>query len=130
MEFNIEWYSPNLGTPIVSLAEYGVVFNKAAIVSLGSPHSIKLGFDKENKYIIVVGVTEEESTEDTIVFNSKEKNGFIRINNKDFIRFVLRYCPEIKLDKAKRFLSIKEGDFLVVDLKSPADVTEDANELD
>lgn len=128
MDFNIEWYSPSLGTPIVSLAEYGIVFNKASIVSLGSPHSIKLGFDKENKYIIVVGVKEEESTGDTFIFSSKEKNGFIRINNKDFIRFVLRYCPEIKLDKAKRFLSIKEGDFLVVDLNSPADINDDVIE--
>ncbi|WP_341302383.1 hypothetical protein MHB44_08515 [Lysinibacillus sp. FSL H8-0500] len=126
MEFNIEWYSPNLGTPIVSIAEYGIVFNKASIATLGSPHSIKIGFDREKKYIVVIGVTEEESTEDTIEFIGKEKNGFIRINNKDFVRFILRYCPEIKLDKAKRFLSRKEGEFLVVDLNSPADINEDA----
>lgn len=128
MDFNVEWYSPNLGTPIVSLAEYGIVFNKATIVSLGTPHSIKIGFDREKKYIIVVGVTESESTEDAFVFKSKEKNGFIRINNKDFIRFVLRYCPEIKLDKAKRFLSRMEDNFLVVDLNSPADINEDTDE--
>lgn len=124
MEFNVEWFSPNLGTPIVSLAEYGIVFNKASIVAIGSPHSIKLGFDRENKYIVVVGVTESEATDESIIFGSKERNGYIRINNKDFVRFVLRYCPEIKLEKAKRFLSRKEGEFLIVDLNSPADISE------
>ncbi|MCI1859852.1 MAG: hypothetical protein LKI80_17165 [Sporolactobacillus sp.] len=128
MDIKVEWYSPNVGTPIVTLAEYGIVFNKAAIISLNSPYAIKLGFDKENKYIVVAGVSEEEFSEDAIAFMSKEKNGYIRINNKDFIRFVLRYCPEIKLDKARRFLSIKEDDFLVVDLNSPADVNEDVSE--
>ncbi|WP_237718784.1 hypothetical protein, partial [Alkalibacillus haloalkaliphilus] len=110
MNFNVEWYSPNLGTPIVSIAEYGIVFNKASIVALGSPYAIKLGFDKEKKCIVVLGVNESEYTEDAIVFKDKEKSGFIRINNKDFIRFILRYCPELRLDKAKRFLSIKESD--------------------
>jgi len=128
MEFNVEWYSPNIGTPIVSIAEYGIVFNRASIISLGSPYAIKVGFDREKKYIIVVGVSESEFSDDAFEFVNKEKNGFIRINNKDFIRFVLRYCPNLKLDKAKRLLSRMEGDYLVVDLNSPAEINEDSNE--
>ncbi|WP_419954758.1 hypothetical protein ACN6MT_03085 [Neobacillus niacini] len=125
MEFNVEWYQPTLGTPIVSLAEYGVVFNKAAIYALNNSHSIRIGFDRERRCIIVQGVSITEATDDTILFAEKERNGFIRINNKDFIRFILRYCPEIKLEKAKRFLSRLEGQYLIVDLNAPADGSEE-----
>ncbi len=123
MDFKIEWYSPSLGTPIVSLAEYGITFNKAAIAALNNASYIRIGFDRVRKLIVVQGLMESEnqSGQDLIPFIERERNGFIRINNRDFVRFILRYCPEIKLDKAKRFLGRVEGEFFVVDLNTPAD---------
>ncbi|MGG0939853.1 hypothetical protein ABHN11_28000 [Brevibacillus centrosporus] len=130
MQFNVEWFSPSIGTPIISLAEYGIVFNKAAITVLNNAHSIRIGFDRDQKLIIVQGLKEEQSSDDTIAFAERERNGFIRINNKDFVRFILRYCPEIKLDRAKRFLGRVEGEFLVVDLNTPADGSDEENLVD
>lgn len=54
MDFNTEWYSPNLGTPIVSIAEYGIGFNKASIASLESPEDTIEFKDKEKTDLFVL----------------------------------------------------------------------------
>lgn len=125
MAFAVEWFSPSLGTPIVSLAEYGITFNRAAITALNNAYAVRIGFDRENKFIIVQSVERENAGPDIIVFGEKERKGFVRINNKDLVRFVLRCCPEIKLDKAVRFLGRVEGDLFVVDLNAPADIQDE-----
>lgn len=51
MGYAVEWFSPSLGTPIVSLAEYGVVFNRAAIAALNSSYAIRVGFDSEKNLL-------------------------------------------------------------------------------
>ncbi|MEW6573751.1 MAG: hypothetical protein AB1374_08985 [Bacillota bacterium] len=121
MKYEIEWYNPEVGTPIVSLAEYGLVFNKAASELLGNPNKIKLGFDKKNLIIAVASADNDDSS--ALQFYGKERKGFTRINCKDFVRFITRYFPDINLVKAIRFLARmdKEEGILVVDLKKPID---------
>lgn len=120
-QYQIEWYSPKLGTPIVSLAEYGLVFNKAAAEALHYPSRIRLGFDK-NKLIIAVRPVDNDD-QDSFQFSERERKGFIRINSKDFIRFISRFISDIKLDKAVRFLSRYDeiNELLIVDLRQPID---------
>lgn len=128
MGYEIEWYNPELGTPIVSVAEYGLVFNKAASEALKNPTKIRLGFDKKNLIIAVAPVNEHDSN--GLQFSGKERKGFTRINSKDFVRFITRHMADFKLEKAVRFLArIDENEgILIVDLKLPIDADKDVPE--
>lgn len=128
MKYEIEWYNPKLGTPTVSLAEYGLVFNKAATEALRNPGKIRLGFDKKNLLIAVVPTDKDDPT--GLKFLGKERRGFTRINSKDFIRFIIRYIPDFKIGKAVRFLARfdEEEGILIVDLKQPLDMDKDIPE--
>lgn len=122
MEFNFRWYKPSIGTPIVSIAEYGITFNRAAAEEMGNPLRIQIGFDENLKIIGVKPLHEEdEEDKDSLPFAGKERNGFTRVNNKDFIRFIARYCPDLKFDRAVRCLSKWDENtgLLLVDLNNP-----------
>lgn len=124
----IEWFNPSLGTPTVTIAEYGVGFNKAAIEALGNPKKIKMGFDKEDKVVVVIPTQEDDAS--AITFASKERNGYIRISSKDFARFILRYLPDLKLNKAIRCLArIDDGSgALHADLKQIVESDSESSE--
>ena len=49
----ILWFDPEIGTPMVSMAEYGLTFNRAAVDVRVKPWKIMLWFDKANKNIVV-----------------------------------------------------------------------------
>lgn len=123
LEINFKWYKPSIGTPIISIAEYGITFNKAAAEEMNNPPRIQLGFDEFNLLIGVkpVHIVEEDSDKTSLIFAERERNGFIRVNNKDFIRFISRYCPDIKFDRAVRCLGKWDEDLqvLIIDLKHP-----------
>lgn len=123
--FEFDFFDPRVGPLVVSVAEYGLTFSKAAIEVMGRPEYIKLGFDKKN---LVVGVKPaDEQDEKRISFIEKEKNGYVRLNNKEFIRFLMRYFSrdgQQKIGgKATRYLTYWDEDnsVLVVDLKTPID---------
>lgn len=127
MQSKFEWFNAMLGTPMVSIAEYGVGFNRAAIEALGNPVKVRLGFDKENRVIGVMPTTEDDLS--AVVFAGKERNGYVRISSKDFTRFILRYCPDLKLEKAMRCLAWYDEDSgtLLADLKQTVDSDVDSN---
>jgi hypothetical protein len=104
----IEWFDPKIGVPIITIAEYGVTFNKAAIEAMGNPERVKLGFDKQYKKMCIMPVEDED--ERAFAFADKERDGYVRINNKDFVRFVLRYFPELTLDKSIRCVAIWDAE--------------------
>jgi len=115
-----EWYSPTTGAPVVSVAEYGITFNNGAIEMMGKPEYVILGYDEENKFIGVKPCNETE--ENRIEFHKKMKNKYIRLANKDFIRFLKSIISEdIKIEsKAKRYVAKwdKEEKILYIDLNS------------
>jgi len=127
MQSNFEWFNPMVGTPMVSFAEYGLGFNRAAIEALGNPAKVRLGFDKESRIIGIMPATEDDLT--AVVFASKERNGYVRISSKDFTRFILRYCPDLKLEKALRCLAWFDEvqGALLADLKQTVDSDVDNN---
>ncbi len=129
MGARFEWFNPSLGAPIVSVAEYGLTFNRAATEMLGKPDKIMLGFDKDNRLIAVKPLSKDDADAKSygIAFARKERDGYVRIASKDFIRFILRYCPELKLDKTVRCLARwddTEG-LMLVDVKNPLDAPAD-----
>ena len=129
-----EWYSPTTGAPVVSVAEYGITFNNGAIEMMGKPEYVILGYDEENKFIGVKPCDETE--ENRIEFHKKMKNKYIRLANKDFIRFLKSIISEdIKIEsKAKRYVAKwdKEEKILYIDLNSQisADKKINASKLD
>lgn len=100
-----KWYSPTTGAPIVSLAEYGITFNIGAIEIMGKPDYVMLGYDEEENLIGVKPCDENE--ENRIKFYKKIKNKYIRLANKDFIRFLKSIISEdFKIEsKAKRYVA-------------------------
>lgn len=121
----LEWFDPQIGTPTVSIADYGLTFSRSAVEILSRPTYIALGFDKQNKRIVVKEVPEDHKGK--IPFIEKERNGYVRINNKDFVRFIMRYLPTISFtSKAIRYLSYydQEKELLIVDLQRPLDEKE------
>lgn len=124
VEINFKWYKPSVGTPIVSVAEYGITFNRAAAEELGNPERIQIGFDTDLKLIGVRPVNNTgEKEDDSFPFAGRERNGFTRVNSKDFIRFITRFCPELKLDRAIRCLARWDEQLgvLIVDLNNPVE---------
>lgn len=131
MGFNFKWYRPSIGTPIVSLAEYGITFNRAAAEEMSLPEKIQLGFDEDLKIIGVRPIHNwQEDDKDLLQFAGKERVGFTRINNKDFIRFISRFCPEMKFERASRYLAKWDENLgvLIVDLKNPLEGSISENE--
>lgn len=87
-----EWYNPSTGSPIVSLAKYGLTFSAGAIELLGEAEYIMLGFDAENRIVAVKPCSENE--ERKLEFAKRIRNGNVRINSKDFIRFIESKMPD------------------------------------
>ena len=129
-----EWYSPTTGAPVVSVAEYGITFNNGAIEMMGKPEYVILGYDEENKFIGVKPCDVNE--ENRVEFYKKMKNKYIRLANKDFIRFLKSIISEdIKIEsKAKKYVAKwdKEEKILYIDLNSQisADKKINASKLD
>jgi len=115
-----EWYSPTTGAPIVSIAEYGITFNIGAIEIMGKPKYVMLGYDEEEHLIGVKPC--DENKENRMEFYKKFRNKYIRLANKDFIRFLKsRIREDIKIEaKAKRYVAKwdKEEKILYVDLNN------------
>lgn len=130
--FDFEYFNPNLGSITVSIAEYGLTFSRAAVEVLGKPEFVLLAFDKNKKVIGIIPVSNE--TQNKIEFISKQKNGYVRINTKDFIRFLMRYFPDnpnMFSSKSIRYLTYfdDEANALIVDLTKPLDSSSEDDDV-
>ncbi|WP_053954662.1 hypothetical protein [Inediibacterium massiliense] len=130
----IQWYNPKVGASIVSIATYGITFSSGAIETLGNPKYIKLGFDEQKKYIVVQPCDASEQSK--FEFASKNRKGYIRISNKDFIRFIQSKLDDnIKIeDTASKYIGKwdKEYEYLYICLDEPLDkkIRDDSNDSD
>ena len=84
----IKWYNPNIKSPTVSIASYGLIFSNGAIEVLNSPKYILLGFSKEESILYIKPT--DAKTETAIEFYSKfdTRSNYIRINDKNFVKFL------------------------------------------
>ncbi|MBF8436198.1 hypothetical protein I0Q91_03830 [Halanaerobiaceae bacterium Z-7014] len=122
IDLNFEWYSKELGAPLVSVASYGLTFSKSAVKKLGKPHSIKIGFDRTNKLIVIKTLEASESDEDSFEFADKkrEEYGHVRLNNKGFIKLLISET-EYDFEETLRFVlkRYNESPLYILDLKMP-----------
>jgi hypothetical protein len=124
VNYSFKWYKPSVGTPIVSVADYGITFNRAAAEEMGNPERIQIGFDENLRLIGVKPIHDSgEEDKDSLPFAGRERNGFTRVNSKDFIRFITRFCPDLKFDRAIRCLARwdEQLGILIVDLNNPVE---------
>lgn len=120
----IQWYNAKTGSaPIVSLATYGVTFSSGALDMLDNPQFIMMGFDKDKNSIVVQPCSQEN--DNTIEFIAKKRNGYVRISNKDFIRFIESVTDDtVKITKnAAKYLAKWDNNenLLLVSLDKPLD---------
>lgn len=122
----ISWYNPNVGTPIVTVAVYGLTFNEAAINEINNPPFVRIGYVKDKRWIVIQPLQSEE--EDAFSFNSKKRDRYIRVQSRDFIRFVILH-HELNLERAVRIPALWSSDLgmLVVDL-TKAEVDADSDD--
>ncbi|MGL5256085.1 MAG: hypothetical protein ACRC76_03520 [Proteocatella sp.] len=100
MGYNFNWSAVSGGAPYVTLSSLGLAFNSVSIEKLGCPNKIIIGFD-EDKCVIGIKAYNNEDNIKAYDFASKQKNGWIRIGCRDFIKYLeslidIRFSPAIK----------------------------------
>lgn len=121
MGYNFRWSAPSAGAPIVSIASYGFTFNSSVIEMLGKPTKILIGYDDESR---VIGIKPVDGGADARAYEfiKKERRGYIRISNKDFIKYI-EASSGINYAKAKRYIAIWDNseEVLILKLDEPMD---------
>lgn len=116
----IEWFNPRAKLPLVSIHQYGLVFNQAAVALLSRPTYVMLGFDAEKNLIVVKPIHDVStmSPDTAISFAARERNGSVRLATREFIRFVLSRKPELSSMVGARYSAYWDDKekVLVVDL--------------
>ena len=75
------------GAPIVTISSLGLAFNQLSRSKLGFPLKINVGYD-ENAHAIGIKAHIEGSNTSFYEFESREKNGWVRIGCKDFVKYL------------------------------------------
>lgn len=133
MSFNFEWFDKKVGAPIVSVARYGLTFNKGAVLKMNKPEFVVLGFDKINQLIGIQVCNEDNDMK--MEFSSRERQGYVRINNKQFVKYVASALDDENKFDAKSIQYIgkwhEELKLMVIDLKKPYNESgDDSDESD
>lgn len=120
----IQWYDARNGSaPVVSIAEYGITFFNGTLTIMKNPDFIKLGFDKDKSSIVAAPCNEDD--DNAIEFISRKRNGYVRIGNKDFIRFIKSMMNDemIITKNATKYLAKWNDDenLLEISLNNPLD---------
>lgn len=104
-----EWYKPKMDVLIVSIATYGMTFYADVIEAMGSPAYITLGFDEVNRMVGVKACKKAYNIEGdkNILFAEKKNNSYVRICDRNFIRFIeSKTDGKINIEnKPKKFLA-------------------------
>lgn len=100
--FNFDFSFVRSGAPIITLSATGIAFNSGARAMLNYPPKIDIGYDEERT---AIGVCEHriENQGKPYEFEGREKDGWIRISCRDFMRY-LSLKSGIDFTKAKQFI--------------------------
>ncbi|MGB9886861.1 MAG: hypothetical protein ACPLPT_05310 [Moorellales bacterium] len=103
----IEWFNPRIRLPLVSVTQYGLVFNQAAVAALAKPQYVMLGFDTERNLMVVkpLSETDEPNLALAVPFASRERNGSVRLATREFLRFLLARRPDLASLVGGRFVA-------------------------
>lgn len=94
------------GAPIITLSATGLAFNAVVRNMLGYPAEIDIGYD-EAANAIGVCAHRPENTGKPYEFETREKDGWIRISCRDFMRY-LAQRNGIDFTKAKQFIPVHD----------------------
>jgi len=111
------WFNAKLGMPMVSVGPSGLTFTPAARVALGDPTFVRIGVDPARKKLCVQ--PSEEADDHTIEFRSRvDRNGYVRLTQKDITRFIECRLPMPKLERASKYAAVwvEQKELLEVDL--------------
>ena len=91
------------GPPVVTISSIGIAFNPGSRRLLGFPELVDIGYDPKAR-VIGVRSHDESSKAEPYVFEGREKDGWIRINAKEFSRYLEQQTGMSFRNKAKQFL--------------------------
>jgi hypothetical protein len=105
--FNFEFVKA--GAPIVTISSLGLAFNQLSRSRLGYPQKVNIGYD-ENARTIGVKPHDNSTNITSYEFESREKNGWIRIGCKDFVRYLATQTKMDFSEKAVQFIATYQDD--------------------
>ena len=114
--FNFDFNFVKAGAPIVTLSTLGIAFNALSRSMLGNPGRINIGYD-ENAHAIGIQPHEEGSKLPNFEFETREKNGWVRIGCKDFIAYISIQTGIDFREKTRQFVADynkEEGKLVVI----------------
>ncbi|WAH37539.1 hypothetical protein [Alicyclobacillus dauci] len=113
---DIVWYNRSIGTPMVTVAATGLTFNQAAVIALNNPDFIWLGYARDKQWIVVQPV--QENKPEVFPFASRKRDKHVRVQSRDFIRFLSVQDDDFDLGRTVRVPSYWDTDLslLIVDL--------------
>ena len=111
--FNFEFVGS--GAPIVTFNSLGLAFNPVCRAMLGYPEKVNIGFDEKN---MVIGIKAHDPATKikTFEFESRERNGWIRIGAKDYVKYLSVISKIDFITKAKQFIATfdEENKMLII----------------
>jgi len=116
MPFNFNWSIVSGGAPYITISALGVSFNNAAVIKLGTPEKVILGFDEDKLVLGIKPYAGEPSR--PYEFASRVRNGWIRIGCRDFVKYLERLA-NMDFSTAKKYIAEvdTESGVLIVDVK-------------
>lgn len=102
-DYSFDFSFIRTGAPVVTLSATGIAFNAGSRSLLGYPEQVDIGYDTKAKAIGVCA-HRSDSAAKPYEFESREKDGWVRINAKEFSRYLEQQTGMRFREKAKRFL--------------------------
>lgn len=101
--YNFDFSFVRSGAPIVTLSSIGLAFNSGARSLLGYPNQVDIGFD-ERLNIIAVRPHDPSGNYPAYEFETREKNGWVRLSMRDFMKYLSLRTNIDFLTKSRQFL--------------------------
>lgn len=100
--FNFNFSFVRSGAPVVTFSSTGLAFNSIVRSMLGYPDLIDVGYD-EDANVLGICAHRPEHGGKPYEFESREKDGWVRISCRDFMRY-LSQRNNMDFTKAKQFI--------------------------
>ncbi len=104
-DFNFNFEFVSSGGPIITLNAFGIAFNPVCRAMLGYPDKINIGFDERN---LAIGIKAHDSATQvkSYDFEGRQRNGWVRVGAKEYIRYLSSTTKIDFMTKAKQFIPI------------------------
>lgn len=125
---DIIWFDRALGAPTVTVAAYGIVFNRAAVEELGEPDYIRVGLvPGSRKIVFKAAANHEKDSAFPFKARQREHDGTVRITNKDLTRLI-QHRLRIDLDRAIRCTALMNEETGMLEVTLPDNVHKGADD--